>query len=178
MSKTDLLSQRIIFLHEPITRETSNRIIEQLLYLDAHEKQERIDMYINSPGGSVTDGIAIIDTMHCIQAPVSTICTGQAASMAAWVLAAGAKGQRFATPNAEIMIHQVWSGISGQTSQIEIYTNRLLKMQERLIFMLSEWTKQTPEKIKMDMERDYFMSANEAKTYGIIDDVLVPFNKE
>lgn len=174
---TDLLKQRILFLHEPITRKSSNRIIEHLLLLDAQDNKEHIDLYINSPGGSVTDGIAIIDTMHCIQAPVSTICTGQTASMATWLLAAGSKGRRFSTPNAEIMIHQVWTGFSGRTSDVELYTKRLLKLQARLITMLSKWTRQQTEKIRRDMERDYFMTPEEAKSYGIIDDILIPFDK-
>ena len=177
MHSYNLLDQRIIFLHEPVTRESSNRVIEQLLILDARDKKDEIDLYINSSGGSVTDGFAIIDTIHCIEAPVSTICTGQAASMAAWILAAGTKGRRFSTPNAEVMIHQVWSGITGQTSDVEILTKRLIKLQERLVTMLSTWTNQPPDKIKLDMERDFFMTAEEAKNYGIIDAILTPQNK-
>jgi len=172
-----LLSHRILFLSEPITAEVANRLIAELLLLDADNHEAQIDLYINSPGGSVLDGLAIIDTMQCIQAPVSTICVGQAASMAAWILAAGTKGRRFATPNAEVMIHQVAAAFAGQTSDIRIYTQRMVRLQERLVQMLAEWTGQPIERIQKDMEHEFFMTAEEAKAYGIVDAILEPFAK-
>ena len=137
MDYSALLRDRILLLSEPITAETANRLVAMLLLLDADSHSEQIDLYINSPGGSVTDGLAIIDAMRCIQASVSTTCIGQAASMAAWILAAGAKGQRFASPNAEIMIHQVFSGFAGNTSDIQVLSRRMLRLQERLIEILA-----------------------------------------
>ncbi|MFA4029506.1 MAG: hypothetical protein GDYSWBUE_000533 [Candidatus Fervidibacterota bacterium] len=177
MEASALLSHRILFLSEPITAEVANRLIAELLLLDADNHEAQIDLYINSPGGSVLDGLAIIDTMQCIQAPVSTICVGQAASMAAWILAAGTKGRRFATPNAEVMIHQVAAAFAGQTSDIRIYTQRMVRLQERLVQMLAEWTGQPIERIQKDMEHEFFMTAEEAKAYGIVDAILEPFAK-
>ena len=175
MSSGILLQQRIIFLHEPITTETANRVIAQLLYLEADNPSACIDLYINSPGGSVTDGVAIIDAMQCIRAPVSTICIGQAASMGAWILAAGSKGLRFVTPNAEVMIHQMAAGLSGNTGDIHVLANRMVRGQERLVNMLAGFTGQDKTRISTDMQRDFFMSAEEAKAYGIVDAVLEPF---
>jgi ATP-dependent Clp protease protease subunit len=175
MDHTALLHHRILFLSEPITAEVTNRLIAQLLLLDADDHQAQIDLYINCPGGSVLDGLAIIDGMHCIQAPVSTICVGQAASMAAWILAAGTKGRRFVTPNAEVMIHQVAAGFTGQTSDIRIYTQRMIRLQERLVAMLAAWTGQTTERIQQDMQHEFFMTAQEATVYGIADAILEPF---
>lgn len=177
MEASALLSHRILFLSEPITAEVANRLIAELLLLDADNHEAQIDLYINSPGGNVLDGLAIIDTMQCIQAPVSTICVGQAASMAAWILAAGTKGRRFATPNAEVMIHQVAAAFAGQTSDIRIYTQRMVRLQERLVQMLAEWTGQPIERIQKDMEHEFFMTAEEAKAYGIVDAILEPFAK-
>jgi len=175
MTNLSLLNHRILFLSEPISSEIANDIITKLLLLDADDHQSQIDLYINSPGGSVLDALAIIDTMHCIQAPVSTICIGKASSMAAWILAAGNKGKRLAAPNAEILIHQAASSFAGQTSDIQIYTKRLIQLQERLIDMLSKWTGQNKAKIKKDMEHEFFMDAYQAKEYGIIDNVLEIF---
>ncbi|MCS7066589.1 MAG: ATP-dependent Clp protease proteolytic subunit [Fimbriimonadales bacterium] len=172
-----LLRHRILFLSEPITAEVANRLIAQLLLLDADDHNAPVDLYINSPGGSVLDGLAVIDAMQCIQAPVSTICMGQAASMAAWILAAGAKGRRFATPNAEVMLHQVAAGFAGQTSDIRIYTERVLRIQQRLVEMLAQWTGQSPERITKDMEHEFFMTAEEARAYGIVDAILEPYAK-
>jgi len=175
MDSTTLLSYRILFLSEPITAEVANRLIAQLLLLDADDHEAQIDLYINSPGGSVLDGLAIIDTMACIQAPVSTICVGQAASMAAWLLAAGTKGIRLAAPNAEIMIHQAATSFAGQTTDIRIYTRRMINLQKRLLELMVQWTGQSIKRIKKDMEHEFFMSAEEAKDYGIVDRVLEPY---
>lgn len=172
-----LLRHRILFLSEPITAEVANRLIAQLLLLDADDPKTPIDLYINSPGGSIPDGLALIDAMQCIQAPVSTICVGQAASMAAWVLAAGTRGRRFATPNAEVMIHQVAASFAGQAGDIRVYTERLLRIQERLVRMLARWTGQSPERISRDMEHEFFMTAEEARAYGIVDAILEPYEK-
>jgi ATP-dependent Clp protease protease subunit len=177
MDTQDLLRHRILFLSEPITAEVANRLIAQLLLLSADNQEAQIDLYINSPGGSVLDGLAIIDTMQCIPTPVSTICVGQAASMAAWILAAGTKGLRFATPNAEIMIHQVVAAFAGQTTDIRIYTQRMMRLQERLVHMLAQWTGQPVERIQKDMEHEFFMTAEEAKEYGLVDAILEPFAK-
>lgn len=172
-----LLNHRILFLSEPITAEVANQLIAGLLLLDTDNHEAQIDLYINCPGGNVLDGLAIIDTMQCIQAPVSTICVGQAASMAAWILAAGARGRRFATPNAEVMLHQVVAGFAGQTSDIRIYTERVLRLQQRLVEMLAGWTGQSSERIAQDMEHEFFMAAKEAKEYGIVDAILEPYPK-
>lgn len=177
MEAATLLSHRILFLSEPITAEVANRLIAELLLLDADNHEAQIDLYINSPGGSVLDGLAIIDTMQCIRAPVSTVCVGQAASMAAWILAAGAKGVRFAAPNAEVMIHQVAAAFAGQTTDIRIYTQRMMRLQERLVHMLAQWTGQPVERIQKDMEHEFFMTAEEAKAYGLVDAILEPFAK-
>jgi len=171
-----LLSHRIIFLSEEINTHTANRIISQLLLLEANDQKEPIDLYINSPGGSVSDGLAIVDTIQCIRAPVSTICIGLAASMGAWILAAGKKGRRFATPNAEIMIHQLFSGFKGHPEDLQVYTNRIVRHQQSLVNMLSEWTGQPEKKIQTDIQRDYFMNAAEALRYGIIDEILEPIS--
>jgi ATP-dependent Clp protease protease subunit len=177
MDTQELLRHRILFLSEPITAEVANRLIAQMLLLDADNYEAQIDLYINSPGGSVLDGLAIIDTMQCIRAPVSTVCVGQAASMAAWILAAGAKGRRFAAPNAEVMIHQVAAAFAGQTTDIRIYTQRMMRLQERLAQMLAQWTGQPVERIQKDMEHEFFMTAEEAKAYGLVDAILEPFAK-
>jgi ATP-dependent Clp protease protease subunit len=170
--EANLFRYRILFLSGPITAEAANRLIAQLLLLDAEDPEAQIDLYINCPGGNVVDGLAIIDAMRCIRSPVSTICVGQAASMAAWILAAGTRGKRFATPNAEIMIHQVAAEFSGQTSTIRRYTERMVHLQERLIEMLARWTEQPTERIREDMEHEMFMTAEKAKDYGIVDEVL------
>lgn len=176
MDDSSLLNHRIVRLSEPITKAVADRLIAELLLLDADDHAAAIDLYVNSTGGSITDGLAIIDAMLCIQAPVSTICIGQAASMAAWILAAGAKGHRCATPNAEIMIHQASGGYVGQTSALQVYTDRIVRVQERLIEMFAEWTGQTAKRVRQDMNHDFFMTSEEAKEYGIIDGILQPFH--
>jgi len=175
MGTSTLLSHRILFLSGPVSPEITNQLIADLLLLDADNHEAQIDLYINSPGGSVLDGLAIIDAIQCIQAPVSTVCIGQAASMAAWVLAAGRKGYRFASPNAEILLHQVASALAGQTSDIRRYAQRMIRLQERLIQMFSEWTGRSADSIEKDMEHELFMTAEEAKAYGIVDAILEPF---
>lgn len=167
-----LLKDRIIFLGSAIDDNVANLIIAQLLFLEAENPDKDINLYINSPGGSITSGMAIFDTMHYIKADVSTICVGLAASMGAFLLAAGQKGKRYALPNAEIMIHQPSGGTQGQATDIEIQAKRILQMKESINRILAERTGQKLEKIQNDTERDYFMSAVEAKEYGIIDEVF------
>jgi ATP-dependent Clp protease protease subunit len=176
MPTSPLLQHRILFLSEEISRDTACRIIPDLLLLDADNHDLPIDLYINSAGGSITAGLAIIDTMQCIQAPVSTICIGMAASMAAMILAAGAPGQRHASPNAEVMIHQSSGGFQGQTSTIRIYAQRMQRQEEQLVELLAQWTGQGKERITADIQNDYFMTAKEAMAYGIVDTVLDPFH--
>lgn len=173
-----LLQNRILLLSEQVTAETSNRLISELLLLDAADHSSRIDLYINSPGGVVSDGLAIIDAIRCIQAPVSTVCIGQAASMAAWILAAGARGQRYASPNAEVMIHQVAAGFSGPAAHIKVMAERTMRLQRRLIELLAEFTGQTLQRIEEDLERDCFLAADQALAYGMIDAILEPFPRE
>jgi ATP-dependent Clp protease protease subunit len=167
-----LLKDRIVMLGTPINDDVANTIIAQLLFLESEDPDKDVNLYINSPGGVVTSGLAIYDTIQFMKAPVSTICVGQAASMGAVLLAAGAKGKRFALPNARIMIHQPSGGTQGQATDIEIQAKEILKIRERLNHILASHTGQTFEKISDDVERDYFMSAEECKTYGLIDDVL------
>lgn len=167
-----LLRERIIFLGEEIDDEMSNSIIAQLLLLDSENPEKDIMMYINSPGGVITSGMAIFDTMQHIRADVSTICLGEAASMGAFLLSAGTKGKRMSLPNSRIMIHQPLGGAKGQASDIEIEAKEILRMKNTLNQMLADHTGQTLEKIKEDTERDYYMSAFEAKDYGLIDKVV------
>lgn len=167
-----LLKDRIIFLGGPIDDHTANLVIAQMLFLEAENPQKDILLYINSPGGSVTSGLAIYDTMQYVKPDVSTICVGMAASMGAFLLAAGAPGKRMALTNSDIMIHQLSSGFEGQASDIEISARRILKLKQRLNTILSKHTKHTPEQVEKDSERDYWMSAEEAKKYGIIDKIL------
>jgi ATP-dependent Clp protease protease subunit len=167
-----LLKDRIIFLGEPISDHVANIVIAQLLFLDAENKDKDIKFYINSPGGSVTAGLAIYDTMQYIKSDVSTICIGMAASMGAFLLAAGAKGKRFALPNAEIMIHQVMGGAEGQATDIKIRAEHILRIKERLNKILSGHTGQPIDKIDKDTDRDRFMTAEEAKKYGLIDKII------
>ncbi|HZK44164.1 MAG TPA: ATP-dependent Clp endopeptidase proteolytic subunit ClpP [Syntrophomonadaceae bacterium] len=167
-----LLKDRIIFLGSAVDDTVANLIIAQLLFLEAEDPDKDISLYINSPGGSITAGMAIYDTMQYIKADVSTICVGLAASMGAFLLAAGQKGKRFALPNAEIMIHQPMGGTQGQATDIEIHARRILQMKETLNIILAERTGQKLEKVKADTERDYFMTASESKDYGIIDEVI------
>lgn len=167
-----LLKDRIIFLGSAIDDTVANLVIAQLLFLEAEDPEKDISLYINSPGGSISSGMAIYDTVQYIRPDVSTICVGLAASMGAFLLAAGAKGKRFALPNAEIMIHQPLGGTQGQATDIEIHARRILQMKESLNRILSERTGQDLERIQKDTERDYFMSAIEGKEYGIIDEVI------
>lgn len=167
-----LLKDRIIFLGDEVNDVTAGLVVAQLLFLEAEDPDKDIHLYINSPGGSVTAGMAIYDTMQYIKPDVSTICIGLAASMGAFLLNAGAKGKRFALPNSEIMIHQPLGGAKGQATDIEIHAKWILKIRERLNQILSERTGQPIEKIQEDTERDNFMSAQEAKEYGLIDEVI------
>ena len=169
-----LLKDRIIFLGEDVNPTTSSLIIAQLLFLESEDPDKDIHLYINSPGGSITDGMGIIDTMNYITCPVSTICIGMAASMGAALLAAGEKGKRFATPNAEILIHQplISGGLSGQTTEIKIHADHMVKTREKLNKLLSERTGQNLEAIERDTERDNYMTAQEALEYGLIDGIL------
>ncbi len=167
-----LLKDRIIFLGEEIDEHVANLIVAQLLFLDMEDSEKDISLYINSPGGSVTAGLAIYDTMNHIKADVSTICVGMAASMGALLLSAGAKGKRMALPNSEIMIHQPLGGARGQASDVKIHADWMLKTKEKLNKILSENTGQTIKTIEKDTDRDNFMSAMEAKKYGIVDEVI------
>ena len=167
-----LLKDRIIFLGEPINDHVANIIIAQFLFLDAENKDKDIKFYINTPGGSVTSGMAIYDTMQYVKCDVSTICVGMAASMGATLLASGKKGKRFALPNSEVMIHQVMGGTEGQASDIKIRAEHILKVRDRLNKILSFHTGQTISRIEKDTDRDRFMDASEAKKYGIIDKVI------
>ena len=167
-----LLKDRIIFLGDEVNDATDGLIVAQLLFLESEDPDKDIHLYINSPGGSITAGMAIYDTMQYIKPDVSTICIGMAASMGAFLLAAGAKGKRLALPNSEIMIHQPLGGTRGQATDIEIHAKRILKMKDTLNQILSERTGQPLEKIQMDTERDNFMSSIEAKEYGLIDEVI------
>ena len=167
-----LLKDRIIFVGAPIDDMFSNLIIAQLLFLEAEDPDKDIHLYINSPGGVVTSGLAIYDTIQYIRPNISTICIGQASSMGALLLAAGAKGKRFALPNVRIMIHQPMGGFQGQATDIEIHAKEILKMKGSLNQILATHTGQPIERIRQDTERDFFMSGEEAKKYGIIDDVI------
>lgn len=168
-----LLKDRIIFIGSPIDDNIANLVVAQLLFLAAEDPEKDIHMYINSPGGSVTAGMAIFDTMQFIGPAVSTMCIGLAASMGAFLLAAGEKGKRFALPNSEIMIHQPLGGARGQASDIKIHADWILRTKDQLNRILSERTGQSLEQIAKDTDRDNFMSAEEAKKYGLVDDVLV-----
>lgn len=167
-----LLKDRIIFLGTQVNDVVANSIIAQLLFLAADDPEKDIHLYINSPGGSISAGMAIFDTMQHIKPDVSTICVGMAASMGAFLLNAGAKGKRFALPNSEIMIHQPLGGAEGQASDIEIRARRILKMRDKLNQILADRTGQPLERIERDTDRDYFMSAEEALEYGLVDKVL------
>jgi len=167
-----LLKDRIIFLGEQVTDTTANLMIAQMLFLESEDPDKDINLYINSPGGSVTAGLAIYDTMQYIKPEVATICMGQTSSMAALLLAAGAGGKRYSLPNARILIHQPMGGAQGQATDIDIHAREILKIRERLNEILQHHTGQDIEKIRRDTERDYFMSAEEAKQYGVIDKVI------
>jgi ATP-dependent Clp protease, protease subunit len=166
-----LLKERIVFLGGGIDDDIANLVIAQLLFLEAEDPKKDISLYINSPGGSVTAGLAILDTMNHVKPNVSTVCVGMAASAAAVILSAGEKGKRYALPNAEVMIHQPWGGAQGQAADIEITAKHIIATRERLNKILAKNTGQPVEKIEKDVDRDYFMMADEAKKYGIIDAV-------
>ena len=167
-----LLKDRIIFLGSAVDDDIANVIIAQMLFLESEDPDKDINLYINSPGGSVTAGLAIYDTMQYVKPPVSTICLGQAASMGAVLLAAGSPGKRFAVPNARIMIHQLSGGYQGQASDIEIQAKEALRLKARLNEILARHTRQAIERIEKDTDRDYFMGPGEAKEYGVIDEVF------
>ena len=168
-----LLNDRIVFLHDEVNDVTASLVVAQLLYLEAQDPDTDISLYINSPGGSITAGMAIYDTMQYIKADVSTICVGMAASMGAFLLAAGAKGKRYALPNSEIMIHQPLGGAQGQASDIKIHAEHIIRIRERMNSMLSDMTGQPIDVIMRDTERDNFMTAEQAAEYGLIDKVFV-----
>ena len=170
-----LLKDRIIFLSEDVNQTTASLVIAQMLFLESEDPEKEISFYINSPGGSVTDGLGIVDTMNYIRCPVTTICIGMAASMGAVLLASGTKGKRFATPNAEILIHQPLiggQGISGQTTEIKIQADQMVKTRQRLNKILSEASGQSLEQVEIDTERDHYMTAEEALKYGLIDGIM------
>ena len=167
-----LLKERVIFLVGPVNDQTANLVVAQLLFLESENPDKDISFYINSPGGSVTAGMAIFDTMQFIKPDVSTLCVGMAASMGAFLLSAGTKGKRFSLPNSRVMIHQPSGGAQGQASNIEIHARDILKTRDQLNRILAANTGQTVERIERDTERDYFMFADEAKAYGVVDEVI------
>jgi len=169
-----LLKDRIVFLAGPIDDTVANIVIAQLLFLESEDSKKDIYLYINSPGGSVSSTLAVIDTMNHIKPNVATVCVGMAASGGAWVLSSGAKGKRYALPNADIMIHQPLGGAEGQVTDIQITAQKMLRMRESLNKIMSKNTGQPMEKVEKDVDRDYYMSAEEAKKYGIIDEVYKP----
>ncbi len=167
-----LLKDRIVFLGTEVNDDIANIIIAQMLFLESEDPDKEITLYINSPGGVITAGLAIYDTMQYVRCPVSTVCLGQAASMAAWLLAAGSPGMRKALPNSRVMIHQPLAGYQGQATDIEIHAKMILSVRERMNEIMAKHTGQTPEQVKEDTERDRFLSATQAKEYGIIDEVI------
>jgi len=167
-----LLEDRIVFLGRPITDEVANVIIAQLLFLEAKDREKDIYLYINSPGGSVTGGLAINDTLRFVKSPVRTICVGLAASMGALLLAAGTKGKRFALPNSKILIHQPWGGMEGTAVDLNIHAREIMRTREQVNSLMAEYTGQPKEKIEQDTDRDFFMTSEEAKEYGLIDDLI------
>lgn len=167
-----LLKERVVFLVGPVNDQSANLVVAQLLFLESENPDKDISFYINSPGGSVSAGMSIFDTMNFIKPDVSTLCMGMAASMGAFLLAAGTKGKRFSLPNSRVMIHQPLGGAQGQATDIEIHAREILRLRGELNNILAERTGQTLEKIERDTERDYFMSANEAQAYGLIDKVI------
>ncbi len=173
-----LLKDRIIFIGTPIDDIVSNLIIAQLLFLQMEDPAKDIEVYINTPGGSVTSGLAIYDTMQFVKSDVNTYCVGQASSMGAILLAAGRPGKRFALPHARIMIHQPWGGVQGQATDISIQATEILRLRAKIEEILAKHTKQSLDKVKKDTDRDYFMSAEEAKAYGIVDEVIENIGKK
>ena len=168
-----LLKERIVFIGTPIDDQVANLVVAQLLFLQSEDPEKEIALYINSPGGQVTAGLAIYDTMQYIRPPVSTICIGMAYSMAAVLLAGGAQGKRFALPHANILIHQPWGGMQGQASDIQIHAKEILRTREQLNQILARHTGQKIEKVSQDTERDYFLTSEAAKDYGLIDDIIL-----
>lgn len=173
-----LLKDRIIFIGTPIDDVVSNLIIAQLLFLQMEDPDKDINIYINTPGGSVTSGLAIYDTIQFVKPDVNTFCVGQASSMGAVLLAAGRPGKRYALPHARVMIHQPWGGVQGQAADISIQAKEILQLRAKIEEILSKHTKQPLEKIQKDTDRDYFMSAEEARTYGIVDEVITNITKK
>lgn len=173
-----LLKDRIIFIGTPVDDNVANIIIAQLLFLQMEDSEKDVNVYINTPGGSVTSGLAIYDTIQFIKPDVNTYCMGQAASLGALLLAAGTKGKRYALPHARIMIHQPWGGAQGAAADINIQAQEILRLKTRLNEILSRHTGQSIEKIEKDSDRDYFMSAEEAKAYGIVDEVIATMKKK
>lgn len=167
-----LLKDRLVFLGMPIDDYIANLVIAQILFLQSENKAQDINLYVNSPGGIVTAGLAIYDTMQFVHCDISTVCIGQAASMGAVLMAAGTKGKRFALPNSRIMIHQPWGGIQGTASDIKIHAEEIISMKKRLIDILAKHTGKTSEKIDKDADRDFFMSAEAAKDYGLVDEII------
>ncbi|MEM1417136.1 MAG: ATP-dependent Clp endopeptidase proteolytic subunit ClpP [Myxococcota bacterium] len=169
-----LLKDRIVFLGTEVNDDVANAIIAQMLFLESDDPEKEITLYINSPGGVITAGLAIYDTMQYVRCPVSTVCLGQAASMAAWLLASGSTGLRRCLPNSRVMIHQPLGGVRGQATDIEIHAREIIQLRERMNRIMADHTGQPVEKIKEDTERDRYLSAEEAKEYGIIDEVVTP----
>jgi ATP-dependent Clp protease protease subunit len=173
-----LLKDRIVFLGTPVDDQIANIIVAQMLFLESEDPDKDIMLYINSPGGLVTAGMMIYDTMQYVRCDVATICMGQAASMGAWLLAAGAKGKRYSLPNARIMLHQPLGGFQGQATDIDIHAKEILKTRDRMNELLAKHTGHPIEKVKHDTERDFFMSASEAKEYGVVDEILIKKKEE
>ncbi len=167
-----LLKDRIVFLGTPVVDEVANVIVAQFLFLESQDPDKDIHFYINSPGGSVTAGLAVHDAMQIVKSPIRTYCIGQCASMAAWLLAAGAKGKRYALPNARVMIHQPLGGAGGQATDIDIQAAEIINIKKRMIAIMAQHTGREPEQVGKDIDRDNFMSANDAKEYGIVDDIF------
>lgn len=167
-----LLKERIIFLASPVTDPVANSIIAQLLFLASKDPKKEIQIYLNTPGGSVTAGLAIYDTMQYVKCPISTVCVGLGASMGAVLLAAGSKGKRFALPNSEILLHQVMGGVTGEAVEIEITAKQIVKIKDKLNRIIAKHTGQPLERIEKDTDRDFYLSSEEAKAYGIIDEVI------
>lgn len=172
-----LLKDRIIFIGTPVDDTVANLIIAQLLFLQMEDMNKEINVYINTPGGSVTSGLAIYDTMQFVKCDVATYCVGQAASLGALLLSAGKKGKRFGLPHSRIMIHQPWGGVQGQAADISIQAKEILRLRDKINELLAKHTGQSLDKVKKDTDRDYFMSAEEAKDYGLIDEVVVTQKK-
>jgi ATP-dependent Clp protease protease subunit len=173
-----LLKDRIVFLGTPVDDQIANIIVAQMLFLESEDPDKDIMLYINSPGGLVTAGMMIYDTMQYVRCDIATICMGQAASMAAWLLAAGSKGKRYSLPNARIMLHQPLGGFQGQATDIDIHAKEILKTRDRMNELLAKHTGHDINKIKHDTERDFFMSAAEAKEYGVVDEILIKKKEE